>query len=110
MQQIKLKKKIAQGHMMTKFKRREAVPEPLLFPVPQTPVDLRTSTIVSHPLSSNGAQVPKHVFTKGDFSNLYTPVNHVHTPLGDVLITEALFRHSDTYRYSSFDNSHEIHS
>lgn len=28
---------------------------------------------------------PKYAFRKGAFSNLYTPVSHLHTPLGDVL-------------------------
>lgn len=42
-------------------------------------------TVLSHPPSSNASQVPKHVYTKGAFSNLRIPGNHLHTPLGDLL-------------------------
>lgn len=65
------------------FKRRDAIPESLIFPESWTRLDLGTQltkTAVSHPLgSSNGSQVPKHVLTKGAFSNLYIPVDHLHT-------------------------------
>lgn len=36
------KKKFAQGHMIMKFKRRDAIAEPLCFPVPQAHLGLGT--------------------------------------------------------------------
>lgn len=46
MQQMKLKKKnCSRSHDYNKFKRRGAIPEYLLFPVPQTHLDLDNKDI-----------------------------------------------------------------